>query len=180
MLRFMAVDDEPNILRALGRCLKAPDRELELYTDPLAAVRRAQVTPFDLILVDFRMPQMDGVEVLTAIKDVQPEAMRLILSGINDMSVVVDAVNQAEIFRFLRKPWDDNELRAAVDQAIAFREITVENRRLADQVRQQARQLDRQQQELSRLEREHPGIIRWSSGDEPQAASDADDVERAC
>ena len=135
MYRIMLVDDEENILNSLNRALrKQRDWEIETYDKPTEALKRARTTSFDLFLSDFRMPDMNGVQFLTEIRELQPESMRLILSGYTDLEALVGAINQAEIYRFITKPWQDLEVIATIGQALQFRDILVENRRLADQV----------------------------------------------
>ena len=80
------------------------------------------------------------------------------------MDGIARANNDAGIFRFVTKPWSDPELKAAIVDVLAFRSLQLENRRLANEVRQQRHTISRQQVELERLERESPGIthVRWS------------------
>ncbi len=152
MYRIMIVDDEENILRALKRALDHQfDWSIETYNQPAEALKRAQTTAFDLFLSDYRMPEMDGVQLLTKIKQLQPEAMRLILSGHTDITALTSAINQAEIYRFISKPWEDYDLITTLLQALIHRDILTENRRLADQVREQQRELDKRKQALNRL-----------------------------
>lgn len=159
MYRIMVVDDEPNILKTIARRLsRNAEWEVETYTDPLEALRRAQTTNFELFISDYRMPQMSGVELLKQVKLLQPESMRIILSGHSDMEAVLSAINEAEIYRFIQKPWDNNELEHTISQALAFHQILVENRHLADTVRRQLERLDKQEKILAQLEAEAPGI----------------------
>jgi DNA-binding NtrC family response regulator len=162
--RILLVDDEANVLKALRRVL-APERyEIELFEDPQAALIRAAVERFDLVLSDYRMPRMDGVEFLGAFKDVSPDTVRLILSGYADLDALMGAINHAEIYRFISKPWQDYDLKATLADALRHRDMLLENRRLADRVRAQEALLYRHERELERLEREHPGITRVDLG----------------
>lgn len=142
MYRIALVDDETNILRALRRVLEDKTCEIELFTSAHEALRRAQVAIFDLVLSDYRMPEMDGIELLTEFRRLQPDAMRLMLSGHKDREMVINAVNRAGIFRFVSKPWDDDDLKAALGDALAQRRILVENRHLANQLRAQQDELE--------------------------------------
>lgn len=164
MSSIMVVDDEKSVLKALGRILKSDGLDIEIYDDPEAALKRAAVANFDVVLSDYRMPVMDGVALLKEIKVLQPDAVRIILSGYADLHSVLAAINEAEIYRFISKPWHDYELKATVGQAISYREMLVENRYLANQVREQASILRRQNAELYRLEKENPGItkVHWA------------------
>jgi response regulator RpfG family c-di-GMP phosphodiesterase len=88
-----------------------------------------------LFISDFRMPEMDGIEFLKGAKALQPDAARLILSGYADLNALLRAVNEVGIERFIGKPWNDYDLMSAIGQALAHRELLLENRELANLVR---------------------------------------------
>lgn len=170
MARIMLVDDEENILNALRRVLVAPldaDAEdasrniVEVFSSPHAALARARDgVPFDVVISDYRMPEMDGVAFLKALREYQPDAVRIILSGYADMQGLISAINDANIQRFIVKPWDDYALCADVRQLLTLQALQLENRRLADELRQQQGIISRQELELRRLEAETPGITK--------------------
>ncbi len=160
MHRLMLVDDEDNILRALQRAFRSQkDWEIETYCDPEAALRRAQTANFDLFLSDYRMPGMNGVRFLTEVKNLQPEAMRLILSGHTDLQALLSAINQAEIYRFVTKPWSDYEIIIVLQQALKYRDMLLENHYLANQVREQRERLQQQKSVLDRLKEKNPELF---------------------
>jgi two-component system probable response regulator PhcQ len=172
MNRILLVDDEASILKALRRVLSlVPCRydgltyrlEIDLANSPEEALEKIRHVAYDLILSDFRMPGMDGVALLKEAMTLQPEAARMILSGYADLESVMKAINEAQIVRFLSKPWNDYELVSAIGQALAYRALLVENRRLADLVRVQQGKLTAEDFERKRLEDEEPGItqVRW-------------------
>jgi DNA-binding NtrC family response regulator len=139
--RIMLVDDEEGILKSLRRLLigvpcnygrLAYKLEVETFTSPTRALDRAREQSFDLFLSDYRMPEMNGAEFLRRIRDIQPDAARLIISGYADLNAVVDAVNGTDIYRFLSKPWNDYVLVSAIAQALNHRDLLLENRALAD------------------------------------------------
>ena len=165
--RIMLVDDERGVLNALRRVLTAtPYRvgevaapfAVECHESPFAALERARGKAFDLFLADYRMPGLDGVGFLKTVRELQPGAVRMILSGYADLNGLIAAINEARIDRFLSKPWNDYELVCAVTQALAYRDLMLENQRLADDVRVQRGYLSPQERELRRLEEEEPGI----------------------
>jgi YesN/AraC family two-component response regulator len=174
MYRIMLVDDEPNILSALRRALaKLSPEELdgdrpiiETFSSGAEALKRANEALFDLVISDFRMPEMDGLEFLKLMVERQPSVARIVLSGYTDLDSVVAAVNEVQIFRYMSKPWNDAELRLVVRQAVSQRALLLENQRLADLVRAQQRQLTAHQQELRRLEEECPGITHLELADD--------------
>lgn len=166
MKRIMLVDDERNVLYSLERLLASSECEVECFTDPEQALVRAHTATFDLIISDYRMPGMDGVELLRRLKAMQPDAMRIILSAYGDRQDILDAINEAEIYRYISKPWEALDLKQTIDSALMHRETLVENRRLAEQVRRQQQQLDQQTQALQELEKYHPEIARVVWGDD--------------
>ncbi len=114
--RVLCVDDEPNILRALSWLLR---KDFHIVTaasarDGLELIRQGD---FDVVISDQRMPEMSGVEFLNQVKVMAPRAMRILLTGYSDPQAVLQSVNEAEVFRFVNKPWDVVELPLIVAQA---------------------------------------------------------------
>ncbi|HEX5338686.1 MAG TPA: response regulator [Gallionella sp.] len=147
--QLMVVDDEPNILRALEReldetygegCLGAYQLEVHAFERTDAALAAARGQKFDVVVSDYAMPSLNGIEFLRMFREVQPDAVRILLSGVADMEVLVAAVNTAGVSHFVAKPWHDYELRAAIDQALSQRELELENRFLADLLRLKSKQ----------------------------------------
>lgn len=144
MYRVMLVDDEENVLKSLGRLLKAAPcyyegvaypLEVESYTSALVALERVRAETYALVLADYRMPELDGAEFLLQVRQVQPETVRMILSGYADLDGLMKAINEAQIARFITKPWNDYELLSAIGQGLACRDRMLENRKLADRCR---------------------------------------------
>jgi response regulator RpfG family c-di-GMP phosphodiesterase len=141
-----------------------PDAQVTTFTSPLEAIEYVRDHRVDLVISDFRMPEMDGATFLTHVKELQPDTARMILSAYTDMEGIVRAINDAGIFRFVSKPWSNAELRASIVQILQHRELLLENQLLANEVRVQRGVISRQQAELERLEAETPGItrVRWT------------------
>lgn len=120
---------------------------------------------FDLVISDYRMPGINGVEFLSRFKLLQPDAIRMILTGYADLDGAQQAINEAEVFRFINKPWNTLEIISAVENGLEHRRILLENRALADQVRAQQALLDEKEAILRALEAEEPGItkVNWAS-----------------
>lgn len=165
MYRIMVIDDEQNILNAMRRLMrKQKDWEVEYFDSAKEALKRAHAASFELFLSDYRMPGMDGVKFLSETKKSHPEAMRLILSGFTDLEALLGAINEAEIYRFISKPWQDYDLITTLEQALAQREILMENRNLADQVRTQQLELENRKTALERLRESNPILaeVKWA------------------
>ena len=172
MNRILIVDDDVSILKALRRLLTITpctvgDESFKLTIDccasPEEALERARSTPYALVLSDYRMPGMNGVQFLKAFREIQPDASRLILSGYADLNGLIGAINEAGICRFISKPWNDYELTATLGQVLALRELTLENQRLADQARLTTGTISAEEIERKRLEAMEPGIthVTW-------------------
>jgi response regulator RpfG family c-di-GMP phosphodiesterase len=81
-----------------------------------------------LVLSDHRMPGMEGVEFLSEVRKKSPDTIRMILTGFADMHAVMNAINQGEVYRFITKPWDDEEIKFIVRGAIKHYDLITENR----------------------------------------------------
>ncbi|WP_435628539.1 response regulator [Candidatus Ferrigenium straubiae] len=136
MYRILLVDDEQNVINALRRELQG-GYAIEAFINPREALQHCRGARFDVAIVDYRMPEMNGVEFLRQFGALQPDAVRLMLSGQADFDALVGTVNEAHIYRFIDKPWDSPSLAATLAEALAHREQILENRRLAEQYRQQ-------------------------------------------
>ncbi len=165
MAKLLLVDDEANILSSLRRAIHGMARgnqgephTLETFTSAAEALNRARDCAFDLVISDYRMPEMDGVEFLSRLVEMQPDIARIMLSGYADLQAVISAINKVQIFRFVQKPWDDYELETAMRQALEYRRLILDNRELADLVRVQEGLLSKHEVELKRLEEQFPGL----------------------
>lgn len=183
MYRIMLVDDEINVLSALKRAmltipfdeLDGERPEIEVFVSAREALSRITSKPVDLVISDYRMPEMSGVEFLSKVVEIQPDVARMVLSGQADLDAVIDTINRIQIYRFIGKPWHDFELKNAVTQALAARTLLLENRRLADLVRKQYGKISRREAELLRLETESPGITHLTLTPDGRILLDDDD-----
>lgn len=154
MRRVLLVDDEVPVLSALQRgmrpFLRAQSIELEAFSDPEQALLRCAEVAFDVVISDYGMPGLTGADFLEMVKGIQPDAVRLMLSAATEFAVVSHAINRAEVFRYLAKPWDSAELQKALLQAFERRDATLLARPGAV--------LSAQELEARRLEGEEPGI----------------------
>lgn len=122
--RLLVVDDDPYIVNLLlGQLAKLTDASgipaaVSGVTNPIEALELARNQRFDVVISDFRMPQMDGVSFLEAFTPLQPQCVRLVLSGQSDTEALARLVRDAAIFRYLPKPWSEQELHDLVQEAL--------------------------------------------------------------
>ena len=132
-LKIVFVDDELNILQGLRRQLRSFRSEWEMYfvDSGAAAMELLKTHHFDVIVSDMRMPEMDGAELLSLIKQKYPHMVRIVLSGYSDQSMTLRAAESAH--RYLSKPCDAEELRQTVAKTLAFQQ-SIHSRALLDLV----------------------------------------------
>lgn len=120
---ILLVDDEEYILRVLQRVLGEEKRfEMITATNGQEALEKIRHQAIDLVISDQRMPGMTGIELLTQIKQMYPDSVRIILSGFTDIDVLIGAINEGEVCRFLSKPWDNEELKKIIYATLEQRE----------------------------------------------------------
>lgn len=133
--RLMIIDDVPAVLQSLRRLFMSSscaygqlvyELELELFESPLAALARARQCAFDAFLCDYRMAEMDGTKFLLQVRELQPDAVQMLISGNPDHAGVDKAFEEARVFRFIAKPWDDATLTSAVAEALTYRDVMLE------------------------------------------------------
>lgn len=116
--KVLFIDDEPNILKAMRRIFREEGYELFFFDNPADALKSmAEISPA-VIVSDQRMPGISGVELMEKARQVCPDAIRIILTAYTDIETVIRAINKGNIYRFIRKPWDDEYLRHEVKNAV--------------------------------------------------------------
>lgn len=133
---LLLVDDEVNILSALQRALRRDGYRILASDDPREGLDILAREPVDVILSDQRMPGMTGVEFLRQAKETHPDTVRIVLSGYTDLQFITDAINEGAIYKFLTKPWDDQQLREQIREAFHHKEVRDENLRLNQALRE--------------------------------------------
>jgi len=115
---ILLVDDEENILSSLKRLLRKEPYRLLLARSAEEGMKKLAETKVQLIISDYRMPGKNGLVFLEEAKHIHPDSIRILLSGYADAGAVVSAVNEGEIYKFLSKPWNDDELKITIKKAI--------------------------------------------------------------
>lgn len=161
---ILLVDDELGVLNSLRRLLRRHDYDVEMFSDAGSALSRLRKTDFDVVISDYRMPAMSGVDFFCRAREIQAHAARVILSGEADRDAMLASINRAEVFRFLIKPWNDEHLLDTVSAAVDFRRQNDVAAMALDAYRIKNDIEHRRRLALERLERESPGItdVNWS------------------
>jgi len=128
--KVLCVDDEPNILSSLRRMLSLEGFEVFTADSGAQALELLAKDTVNVIISDMQMPGMHGVELLEKVRQQWPHTMRLMLTGASDMSGAIEAINQGAIYRYIAKPWNDEELLSTIRAAIAFGTLANEHDRL--------------------------------------------------
>jgi signal transduction histidine kinase/DNA-binding NarL/FixJ family response regulator len=146
--RLLLVDDEEYILKSIRRVLRRGDWQIETASDAEEGLKALERFTPEVVISDFRMPGMNGVEFLSRVKQQVPRAQRIMLTGQADQQAIEEAINRSEIFRFISKPWNDSHLVLTVKSAFEQYALQAENERLLRVTQQQNEELRRLNAEL--------------------------------
>ena len=135
------VDDEESILSSLKRLLRKEPYKVYTAVGGEAGLELLAEHEVQLVVSDQRMPEMTGTQLLQKVRQQWPDTVRVVLSGYAEADVIVDAINQGEVYRFIAKPWKDEALKTTIRQCFEHYEITQENLRLTEQTQLQVKQL---------------------------------------
>jgi len=138
---LLLVDDEEHILSSLRRLLRRDGYRILTATSAADALLQLAGGEVDVIISDQRMPQMTGVEFLRSAKQLYPDTIRIVLSGYTELEAITAAINEGAIYKFLTKPWDDQLLRANIDEAFRQKAMADDNRRLDRELREANQEL---------------------------------------
>jgi signal transduction histidine kinase len=127
---LLVVDDEPEVLRSIHDLLRLDYTVLTRGSGPAALEVLRSGQEIHVIMSDQRMPGMSGVDLLREANSIRPEVTRLLFTAHADIRAVIDAINEGHVFRYLAKPWDPDELRAVVRQAVEHHNLLLERQRL--------------------------------------------------
>lgn len=133
--RILMVDDEANVLKALKRLFFDTDYKLFTAESGARGLEICQEEEIDLVISDYRMPEMTGVQFLSKVMELHPHTMRIILSGYADVSAIVEAINDGHVYKFLSKPWNDQDLLTTVQRSLEHFDLLNENRSLLDNLK---------------------------------------------
>lgn len=133
--KILIVDDEPDNLALLYRTLRGK-YDIAKSTSPLAALDMLKQEKFQCILSDHKMPEMDGVEFLKRSYEISPDTMRLLVTAYTDAGILIDAINYAKIYRYIKKPYNPDELLLIVENALEYWQLKYDNGALVNDLKE--------------------------------------------
>lgn len=148
---LLLVDDEENIVSALRRALRRDNYHIVTAHSGAEGLQRLSENDVSVIVSDQRMPGMTGVDFLRVAKERHPATVRIVLSGYTELKSITDAINEGAIYKFLTKPWDDDQLREHIAEAFRHRELPNENNRLTSELKAANQELDQANRRLQVL-----------------------------
>lgn len=116
-IRILLVDDEDIVIECCLRILAESAYQVEYVQSGLEALKKVEESPFDLIILDFMMPKMDGMEVLRRVRQIQPGIKVIMVTGL-DQSETARRAKDLGVFAYLPKPFDPDDLKQAVERAV--------------------------------------------------------------
>jgi len=128
--RMLLVDDEVNVLKALQRVFRQENYHVVTAASGREALDHLRNGPFHLVISDYMMPGMNGAELLKQARMLQPDMIRIMLTGHADTGAVMGAINEGAVYKFILKPWNDEDLRVTVALALEQFELIRKNRAL--------------------------------------------------
>jgi len=134
-VRILCVDDEVNVLQSLRRMFLDDDYELltaSSAAEGLEILKRED--PVQIVISDYRMPVMNGVDFFREVCAKWPDTVRIVLSGYADAAAIVAAINEGQIYKFVPKPWNDDELKVTVVNALEKYRLQKYNALLLDKL----------------------------------------------
>ncbi len=140
--RLLLVDDEPNILASLRRVFQRENYELLFARSGEEALRIMDKQPAELIMTDFMMPGMNGSELLREVRERWPQTIRIMLTGHANTDAVMGSIKDGAVYRFILKPWNDDDIRLTIALALEQYELIQRTRALEQETRKQSRDLE--------------------------------------
>jgi DNA-binding NtrC family response regulator len=113
------VDDEEMVITSIRAFLALEaDFDLQGFTEPAAAAEYMKEHRFDVVVSDYLMPKMNGIQLLRRAREIAPEASRILLTGHSDKQSAIDAINDVALFQYIEKPWDNQQLLLAIQGGV--------------------------------------------------------------
>jgi response regulator RpfG family c-di-GMP phosphodiesterase len=146
--KILIVDDEKNILKSLQRMLRKEPYSVKTAATPFEAIEMCKKEDFHLIIGDYRMPGMNGTEMFYEINLINPDSVKIILSGYSDINVITEALNREYINKYILKPWNEENLKKEIDKSVSHINLIRTNKELHKKIIEQNEDLKKINQSL--------------------------------
>jgi response regulator RpfG family c-di-GMP phosphodiesterase len=140
-LAILFVDDEANILSSLKRLFRPLGYQIYTAESGANGLEIMQQHTIDLVVSDMRMPEMNGAQFLEKVREKWPDTVRILLTGYAEISSTIDAINKGQIYRYVSKPWEDNDITLTIKHALLQKSLEREKLRLEELTRKQNEEL---------------------------------------
>ncbi|MFT5387475.1 MAG: signal transduction histidine kinase [Lysobacterales bacterium] len=147
---LLVFDDEESILNSLKRIFMNEPIGIVTTTDPQQALSIIEKEDIKVVFSDYRMPKISGTEFLKKVKELKPDVIRILFTGFDDFSAAAEAINIGEVYRFVSKPWNIEELKSTVEHAIEHYDLVMHNRDLILETKQKNEELEEVNQKLQK------------------------------
>ncbi len=148
---ILIVDDDKNLLQSIKRALRKEGYSLHFATGAKAALKTINNTHIDMVISDYKMPGINGLHFLQELKESNPEILTIMMTGVEDVKIAARAINEAGVYKFIIKPWSNEDLKITIRRAAESLKIIKER----DLLLQKMKSRDAA---LQRLEKKYPGI----------------------
>ena len=129
---LLIVDDETDVLFVLEDLFTSRGYEVTKAPNGPKALEILESMVPDLVIADYQMPEMNGVERIIQVQQKCPETMRILLTAHGDLKVAMEAINEADVYKFITKPWNNNDLLMTIQRAMEHYDLMRQNRAFAD------------------------------------------------
>ncbi|MBI5213258.1 MAG: response regulator [Nitrospirae bacterium] len=135
-IKILFVDDEENVLAAVKRIFIDTGYTILTATSGKEAIKTLEDNDVQVIVSDYRMPEMNGVELLRTVRKQWNDIVRIVLSGYADLGAVISAINEGHLYKFISKPWNDEDLKITVANAVERYAILKRNKELTEALKE--------------------------------------------
>ncbi|MDD5487833.1 MAG: response regulator [Candidatus Omnitrophica bacterium] len=149
---ILIVDDQVEIINSLKRVLRDDEYRISEALDAVRATEIITVEKVDLIICDYKLGGANGMELLQKVSSSHPETITILITAHPDLNMAIEAINKGSIYKFIIKPWDNEDMRVTVKRALQHKGLITRNRELLNEIRKRDAMLDQ-------IEKEYPGLM---------------------
>ncbi len=147
-MRILVVEDDPDLSRLLAGALRDTGYVVDTAKDGEEGHHLGDTEPYDAVILDLGLPEMDGITFLARAKELRPDAPRVILTGYADKENAIKAINQVGLYQYVEKPWDNDDIRLIIRNGLEKKQLLVKLTQKVSQINQAYRELQSIQQEI--------------------------------